>query len=385
MTITSPDPFFNELKDWSRRKLDLLEKYLSSATKILNDVCYIDGFAGRGYYGKSGEKLEPGSPLRAVQLAQKCIDENRSYSLRCINVERDPQHFRALQEATASYSHLATNIQGAFADNIDQILKLVNRDSSIICFLDPFGIDGIDWTAIQKLIRYSEKVDFWIRFDVLSLLRRSGHYNGSQSGADKQFDILCRVYGIPDRSQLFALLDGATTEIRKDRALDLYLNKLRDEFRRVRYEGYADAYKIESLDEKEKYFLVFASKSRKGINLASDIIYGVEEGFQNDLQEYKASQTIQTSFLSEIMPEPSEDEVMQQKVDIHKQEVWQRCKGKKFTHREIHTILLPKWFGRINKKHITKVLKQMNDPKDGRIISATGPASDDKSEFIFRS
>ncbi len=78
MTFTSTDPFFSELKDWSRRKLTLLQKYLDAAAKILSDVYYIDGFAGRGTYGTLEEKLEPGSPLLAAQLAQRSL---------CVNIE----------------------------------------------------------------------------------------------------------------------------------------------------------------------------------------------------------------------------------------------------------------------------------------------------------
>jgi len=381
MTITSSDPFFNELKDWSRRKLELLEKYLDAASRILKDVYYVDGFAGRGTYGKPGEPLIPGSPLRAAQLAQECIDKKRAYSLRCINIELDMHNFRDLQEATTPYSHLVTNIYGAFADNVDQIIKIV-KDDAVVCFLDPFGIDGIDWTAIQRLIHQRGTIDFWIRFDVDSLRRRFGHYQANQAGSEKQFDILCRVYGISDRDYLHQLLNGATPEISKKLAIDLYLTKLRDEFKRAKREGYADAYRIESLDGEEKYYLIYACRHRKGIILASNIVYGIEEVYQKDVEQYKATQSMQSSFFGEL--EPSEDEVMRQKVDKLKSDIGQACKGKQLTRQEIHALLLTTWFGQIKNSHVTHALKQMSDPKDGRITRSSGAISKDDTTFIFR-
>lgn len=380
MTITSSDPFFNELKDWSRRKLELLQKYLDAAARILKDVHYVDGFAGRGTYGKFGEPLIPGSPLRAAQLAQECIDKKRAYSLRCINIEVDTHNFHDLQEVTATYNHLVTNIHGAFADNVDQIMKIVKEDA-VICFLDPFGIDGIEWTAIQRLIHRRGTIDFWIRFDVDSLRRRFGHYHAKQAGSEKQFDILCRVYGIADRDYLYQLLNGATPEISKKLAIDLYLTKLRDEFKRARREGYADAYKIESLDGEEKYYLIYACRHRKGIILASNVVYGIEEVYQKDVEQYKATQSMQLSFLAEL--EPSESEVMQQKVDELKHEIWQVCKGKQLTRQEIHASLLEKWFGQIKNPHVTHALKQMSEPKDGRVLRSTGAISKDDTIFTF--
>ena len=65
----SSEAFFNELKEWSARKLQLLETYLKSAANILRSVgtvYYVDGFAGRGSYGN--DQASKGSPLRAAEL-----------------------------------------------------------------------------------------------------------------------------------------------------------------------------------------------------------------------------------------------------------------------------------------------------------------------------
>lgn len=152
--------YFNNLKEWSKRKLDLIRKYLDGASKILGSISvvyYIDGFAGRGSYGEESDDLIPGSPLQAVRLAR----DSQSYSLRCINIEKDPDVFAALEQELRPYKSLVTNINGEFAQHIEQLLSLVGNNP-VVCFLDPFGIDGIDWPALSKLICRRGITDLWI-------------------------------------------------------------------------------------------------------------------------------------------------------------------------------------------------------------------------------
>ena len=127
MPHPTDEKYFHTLKEWSERKLKLLENYLEPATRIMKSihptVYYVDCFAGRGTYGRPGEPQIPGSPIRAAQLAQGYIDEGKPYSLRCINVESDPKIFQGLQDATANYSHITQNFQGTFVDNINNTTR----------------------------------------------------------------------------------------------------------------------------------------------------------------------------------------------------------------------------------------------------------------------
>ncbi|HEX6607100.1 MAG TPA: hypothetical protein VF276_09330, partial [Chloroflexia bacterium] len=56
MSQSTSREFFSEVKDWSKRKHQILDMYLASASKILGSrwktVVYLDGFAGRGTYGE---------------------------------------------------------------------------------------------------------------------------------------------------------------------------------------------------------------------------------------------------------------------------------------------------------------------------------------------
>src|SRR6266536_5453270 len=236
------EDFFDELKEWSERKLQLLHNYVSAASKIMGSikqVYYVDGFAGEGIYD-DGSK---GSPVRAAELALSYQQDAKSYALKCINVEEDTKRFTNLQSTTAKFGNLVLNLQGTFVDNIDRILQEVGNQA-VICFLDPFGIKGIDWVAVEKMINRGRAgpTDMWIRFDTQIRSRLHGFFDSKSSGADKKFGILPRVFGIDDRERLYNLLDGNSAEERLKNTLNLYEKALAGGFSKARGVGFAASY-----------------------------------------------------------------------------------------------------------------------------------------------
>lgn len=378
MAQSSDSYFFDELKDWSERKHSLISKYITSATKILGKldrVYYIDGFAGRGTYGRNPQEVVPGSPVRAAQFAQKLKDEGKNYSLYCINVEADRDTFVELEKATKPYTDVVKNLCGAFSENVDEMLSIVGNNP-VLCFLDPFGIDGIDLLAIQKLINRGGVTDFWIRFEAGAVRRRDGYYSKTISGADKNFDILRRVYGIYDDNKLHDLLSGNTSEERKSKALNLYLEILSKEFAAARGKGFAAAYRIGSIKGDNKYHLVFSTANNKGLNLASDIIFGIEEDYQREVEWYRSVQTSQPS----LFPlNPSQEDIFNGKVDKICNEIIDLLATHSLNRRTIHSELLKLgWFGEIKGRHITAALRHLIDT--GK-VQAYGKLSDDKTIF----
>lgn len=377
MTDSSSAEYFNELKEWSERKLRLIKQYLDGATRILgsiNRVYYVDGFAGRGTYGRPNELQVPGSPLQAAELAQEYARAAKSDSLRCINVELIRETFDELQRNTSSYANLVLNLFGSFASNIDRILQEI-QSKPTVCFLDPFGVDGIDWVAIQKLIRRPGPTDLWIRFDANEVRRRDGYFDSPLLGADKQFDILMRVYGASDKSRLHANLQAETPDDRRRKAVELYLNLLRNEFKSAKEEGYAEAYRIGSIQEEVKYYLVFATASKKGLVLASNIVYGIEENYQRELERYKARDQLNMFQFFD----PTEDQLFESKTEELAQEIANSCRGRTLSRLDIQAHLLKTRFGIIKGRHLTAALKRLI--KDKTIQRVTGEISNDHTTF----
>lgn len=205
------DVFFNEMEDWSQRKIDLIAAYIHGAAHILGtktSMVYVDGFAGPGRY-EDGNK---GSPLRMAELAQECITNDWSYSFRCINVERVAGRFADLTSATAPYANLVTNFYGEFSDHANTILERIGMSPTVF-FLDPFGVKGIPWSVICKIVGRHAPTDIWIRLDEKVVRRIEGFYASTTPEAVGKYEgTLSDLYGIPDRDDLHNQLNASTPE-----------------------------------------------------------------------------------------------------------------------------------------------------------------------------
>ncbi len=168
--------------------------------------------------------------------------------------------------------------------------------------------------------------------------------------------------------------------------MELYRKKLEQEFKKAKGSGYADSYTIKSLSGLEKYYLMFASAHEKGIVLASNVVYGVEEKYQIELLEYRKLQeegkliAVQLSLFEE--EEPTEEKIFEEKVAQLKNSIWMKCKGQNLTRINIHARVLDTWFGRIKTPHMTKALKALKD--EGFILTVNGNIGDEKAIFKFK-
>lgn len=380
MSEQNTTEFFGELKEWSERKLNILEGYLDPFVKILGSrankqVYFIDAFAGAGIYEKDGAK---GSAIRAAELAEKYQLEGKRYRLHCINIENDPDNYQNLEKNTARFGQLVLNLSGTFADNVSRILRETAR-SPALCFLDPFGVKGINWHVIQKLIQRPAPTDFWVRFDHSTLFRLAGFYDSDAASADKNLATLADTYGISDHDVLRNSLTGETVQEKRQKAVNLYMKGLEEEFRQARGKGFAAYYPIRSITGQDKYFLVFATGHPRGAIIASELVCSAEETYVLDKEEYQARQPRQ---LSLFQTDPSEEEIFADKVQRLQEAIQEKCADERLTRDEIYERILRDWFGKIRSTHMTNALKALID--NGTITSAKGPPSDRNSVFEFR-
>jgi three-Cys-motif partner protein len=369
------------MHEWSDRKLKLLKKYVDPAAKILGSkmqIYYVDGFAGRGTY-RDGSK---GSPIRIAELAKQFEIEGKPYSFRCINVEENEEYFANLQADTAQFGSTVQNIHGRFADNLDFILQVIGNQPAIF-FLDPFGIKGIEWSAVRKIIWRKAPTDLWIRFDHLYARRLDGNYEVNE----KKFENLPALFGMQDESHLHDLLSaGDTPEERIRDCMEIYRKQLEEEFKKAKGSGYADSYAIKSLTALDKYYLMFATSHEKGIVLASTVVYGVEKGYQKELQEYNELQQGGKPEAEQIYlfeeEKPTEEKIFKEKVAHLKIDIVKKCKGRTLSRLNIHARILDTWFGRIGTSHMTEALKNLKN--EGYILEMNGNASEEKTKCRFK-
>jgi three-Cys-motif partner protein len=365
--------FFDQLMEWSELKHQMLLQYLAVAAHILggsNRLFYIDGFAGQGVYG-SGDTAKDGSPVRAAKLAVELAESGKPYTFTCINVEANEECFEQLQRSTAPFGDLVVNLQGTFVDNIDQILA-ITRGGAVICFLDPFGVKGMDWVAVEKLITNNRKVDFWLRLDHSTVRRQHGIRN---------LRLLSKVYGIEDLDVLNGQLAAPTPEERREKLLNLYETQLVNAFAKMRRQGYAHHYLIRSLAGENKYHMVFACGHYRGAIVASEIVYKVEAKYQDRVKELvpakpQARQGHLPGFVADNN-DPKQFDLMEDLSDS----IYEKCAGKKLSRDQVYIQIWDDWFGKMGSRHVTQALKYM--AADGRIEDHDGSFSKPKDWFQF--
>ena len=378
--------FFEEQKDWSKRKLAIVQQYLAGFTKILGSsttqpcVYYIDGFAGKGIYDDGAK----GSPVLAVELAQDYRNNHKKYKLNCINVEEDYGNFQNLEKSTNQFQGTIENFNGTFSSQIPTILQNIGNCPAFF-FIDPFGVSDVDWIDMIKILHRSAPTDLWLRFDHKTVRRLSGFFDSGSRGADSKVQRLLKLYGVQRADNLFQKLDGNTPEERIVNAVNYYVERLETELKTIKKFGYSAGFPIVSLEGQNKYHLVFAASHIKAVILASETVYSVERNRPQEMQEYQQKKTGQ-SFLFNL--DPNEEEISKFRAEELANDIWRLCTGNQLSRSDIYIKLLnedkKKWFGRFSSAHLNLALSNMESEKNPRITQRTGAISQEKTMFKFK-
>src|SRR3954469_12753958 len=105
---TDPERFFEDPKEASRYKVELLRDYALPFFYKLGSryrrVWIVDGYAGAGAYDADHDSpAQTGSPMVTAEVALRVADQNHRSELRIINVERDRSMFERLQSNLRGY------------------------------------------------------------------------------------------------------------------------------------------------------------------------------------------------------------------------------------------------------------------------------------------
>jgi hypothetical protein len=127
------DAFFEHLRLTFKLKHFILEPYVKEFTHHLGrtrpTVYYVDGFAGPGGYQRTTSEFEPGSPVLIANFAEHLRATNRSFTLKCLNVEANRQRYRRLVDATEVFTdHIVEkNYCAPFTGALADILRRRRR------------------------------------------------------------------------------------------------------------------------------------------------------------------------------------------------------------------------------------------------------------------
>jgi three-Cys-motif partner protein len=108
---------------------------------------YVDGMAGSGVnrIGATNIRL-PGSPILGL--------ETQPEFTRCLLMEANPAHFRALRARTARYQGRAIALPGdSNRDLVPAMENQVDPRSPCLCVLDPEGSE-LQWSTVRDISQF---------------------------------------------------------------------------------------------------------------------------------------------------------------------------------------------------------------------------------------
>lgn len=274
----------SEIGEWSEVKLDIVGKYASAYSRILDKQpflkhYYIDGFCGYGSHVSKVSGVEvPGSPIRALEVEPPF---ERHYF-----IDLDGKKTSALQEVCdRDFPNRDIRI---FKGECNPVLMgriLPNMSyrkyERALCLLDPYGLD-YEWETVEKMGQMGI-VDLFLNFPIMDMNRNVLWAEPERTPADQiarmnKFwgDDSWREVAYRPSSQLSldftALGDGTQPALVKEaygKVADAYVRRLRDKA------GFKHTVKpvLMRIPENKAplYYLMFASGNEQGAKIANDI------------------------------------------------------------------------------------------------------------------
>ena len=222
--------------EWTREKLDILERYLDAYTTALKNqsfkLMYVDAFAGTGHvelvkYDSDAIEFIQGSAVRAAHIDDRQFD-------RLVFVEKDPGRCAKLLETLKEKHHRRDiRIENADANGFLRNLQPEpdwNQWRGVL-FLDPFATE-VEWSTIERIAGFNA-LDTWILFPTRAIV---GMLPKSKRPDDKWVDRLTTVFGDDSWRRLYREKQTLFGDVEYERTpgvtglLDIYKNKLAQAF-----------------------------------------------------------------------------------------------------------------------------------------------------------
>lgn len=341
---TDPQAFQLARKPWSRWKHQILDSYLPAMATILQSrktIYYVDGFAGPGRYT---EDDTAGSPLLAARHAERLASSNSSYELKCLNVEADSKVFQNLQASTSDFNQFVHNYNGDFADFIQNILKEI-ADRPALFFLDPIGVKDLAWSVLDPLFQRVTTTELLMRFDAQTALRLTGEgehlhhtFNAVLGESDSRYwqDRLYRC--------------GQSPTEKRDCLTKAYEDKVAEHFE------YVTRIPIRDDRNRLKYYLLYATRNLKGVQLMNDVLVAMKDLRDRTLDEERQKHN---RLQQQDMFAPSAQDLMFTELNLLKElvlTVLRDCQPIRRDDLRANVALIDDSFGRFSGSQITAVL-----------------------------
>jgi three-Cys-motif partner protein len=347
-----------EIEPHTRAKHVILKRYLSAWFPILSKysgrIIYLDGFAGPGIY-KGGED---GSPVIALQTASEHLLKAHFNEIMFFFIEKEKDRASMLKSVLEKrFPNLPSNIKykvydAEFAPTFKQVMDALEKQgfnlAPTFAFLDPFGFSGLPMNLIAKLLT-CKKCEVFVTF-MAGFVRRF-HDELREPALNELFDTdeWKRIHEIDNSDQKEKFI------------VSLYERQLR----KLGGAEYVKSFGMMSRNNQIIYYLVFATKHLKGLEIMKEAMWKVDPTGM-----YKFSDV--TGFeQTRLMDFQSEPHWIQNAAEI----VYQHFRGKNATEDEVHKFVVS------NTQYIYRktILKSLEKSRPSKILNV----SNRKREFCY--
>jgi len=253
---------------WSELKLEIIEKYASAYSKILEKQgfyhCYIDAFAGAGQHisRMTGEMVE-GSPL----VALKVTPPFREYHF--IDIEQaKTDHLARLVRAAANAYIYTGDCNSVLLQQVFPRVQYGKRRRAL-CLIDPYGLH-LDWNVIADAGKRGT-IEVFLNFPVMDMHMNVLWRKPSEVDAG-QAERLTRFWG--DRSWREAAYgrQGDFFDYPHKNPIEDVAEAFRKRLREVAGFGYVpEPLPMRTTSNAIVYYLFFASPNNTGARIVRDI------------------------------------------------------------------------------------------------------------------
>jgi three-Cys-motif partner protein len=277
------DPPVQEIKAWSKDKLELLGKYLAAYSTImaakrvdgkptkgrwLQRYAYVDAFANvGGYVDPESREFVNGSPLVALNT-EPCFDEY-------VFIERSPVRVAQLQERLRHqprYSSCRVIPGDSNRVLVDDICQRYRYDtySRALVFLDPYGFE-VEWATVERLAD-TRAIDIFVNFPIMPINRVLGR---KREPDPDHVAFVRRIMGWDDwvaeayrvERDLFGELRYSRERFDANWLVGLYVDQLRRHFRYV-----SEAVIMRNSINTPLYALFLASHQEVAVKITNDVM-----------------------------------------------------------------------------------------------------------------
>ena len=268
---------FDEVGYWSEVKLEIIQKYATAYSVILNKqgfikkYFYIDGFSGPGVHiSKQTQEYIPGSPLNALSVNPPF----HGYYF----IDMDGDKAECLRAISGEYKNVTVYKGDCNKILLETVFPNIQYETytRALCLLDPYGLH-LNWDVIYTAGQ-SKAIEIFLNFPIMDM-----NMNILKKNPDKaeqgQIERMNRFWGDESwRESAYKKEPGLFEKIDEKTTNKTVVSAFAEKLKKVAgFQYVAQPLPMRNNKGTTVYYLMFASPNKTGHSIVNDIISKYED------------------------------------------------------------------------------------------------------------